>query len=386
MAKPNAKAMKAKPSFIAKAVEALKNPYASVASNGIIYDPKKWFDLGCYVLNAQISGSIYKGIPDNMSIMLAGETGVGKTFLTLGALASIQKQERDAEAIIFESEGAIKTVTLVSHGCDLPRTAMVPVLTIEDFTNQVVSTMQTYEATPEKDRPQLVFALDSLGLLPPAKEAKDVNEGKNASDMGLAAKAIKRAFRNIRLRVGGLGRIPFIITLHIYAKQGTYVPTNDIAGGQGPKYAGDTILLITKSQVKEGEDGYDKGGTRVKCVAWKSRDTRQRTAIEFVIDFAKGVTKYSGLFEFCEKHKLIEKVGNRYRFGEGEPKFRKEIYSNPEGFFTKEVLDQIDVFCGKYFNYGESLIDIPLEDLGIDDNTAAALAEAEAALSADGDE
>ena len=65
-------------------LKAIGNSNASLVSNGTIYDGKSYIDTGCYMLNAQISGSIYGGLPSNRITAIAGEESTGKTFLLLG--------------------------------------------------------------------------------------------------------------------------------------------------------------------------------------------------------------------------------------------------------------------------------------------------------------
>ena len=42
-----------------------KNDYASVAEDAVCGEIKGWVDSGSYVLNALLSGSMYKGFPSN---------------------------------------------------------------------------------------------------------------------------------------------------------------------------------------------------------------------------------------------------------------------------------------------------------------------------------
>ena len=62
---------------------------AAECGNKYIYgkdDPRaktEWIDTRSYPMNAIISGSIKKGIPDNRSIMLVGSEAAAKSFFTL---------------------------------------------------------------------------------------------------------------------------------------------------------------------------------------------------------------------------------------------------------------------------------------------------------------
>ena len=41
-----------------------------------------WIDSGCYALNWIISDSFFNGVPGTKSVMIAGESGKGKSLLT----------------------------------------------------------------------------------------------------------------------------------------------------------------------------------------------------------------------------------------------------------------------------------------------------------------
>ena len=349
--------MSAGKNFLKAALKVAKNGYASITSDGVIYDSTRYYDTGNLLMNAQISGSMRKGMASNLTLLLAGEFSVGKTFLMLGMVKKFLDAEPENVAIIFESEGAIKSNTIKDRGIDPERVSIYPISTIEELKNQMFSIIKDFETIPDKERPGVMFCLDSLGQLSSMKEMEDADKGHNASDMGGKAKGIKSAFRVLRLSCVK-NNMPFIVTSHIYTGGGSFIPQAVISGGTGPTYAGDTSLMLTRGIVKEGEDQYDKGGIRVGCKAQKSRDTRKDTMTHFVIDFMRGLTKYSGLFEFCVEKDLIKKVGNRYcieGFNEDAPVFKTKIMAKPEEFFTEAALDILDVKMGNYFNFGGSV-------------------------------
>ena len=65
--------------FFKDALKSIKNSYAQCAEKGIIAgDVTGYMDTGSYVLNALVSGSVYKGLPDSKISGFAGASGVGK--------------------------------------------------------------------------------------------------------------------------------------------------------------------------------------------------------------------------------------------------------------------------------------------------------------------
>ena len=74
---------------------------ASIVSEGTIYDNTDYVDTGCLLLNAQISKSIYRGIPTHKIITLAGEESTGKTFVLLGIIKNFLIQNENGIVVFF---------------------------------------------------------------------------------------------------------------------------------------------------------------------------------------------------------------------------------------------------------------------------------------------
>lgn len=341
-----------KSNFLKNMLAVSKNKYASIASDGVVYDPTGWIDSGNLLLNAQLSGSMFRGMASNMTCVVAGDPGVGKTYFVLGMVKHFLDSNENSYVIYFESEGSVKKETLTRRDIDTDRVAIVPIVTVEELKNQMSIMINEYEGLPKDERPKVMFCLDSLGQLSFEKELEDAAKGHNASDMGGRAKGIKSAFRALRLKCS-LNDFPFLVTAHVYESGGMF-SSKVVGGGKAHLYAGDSVIMLGASKIKEGEEIYDKGGSSVRCKAQKSRDTRPQTETSFVIDFMRGVTKFSGLFDFCYEHGMVKKDGTRY-FVEGaedNKMFKKNITEIPEKFFTQQVLELLDKKMESYFNYG----------------------------------
>jgi hypothetical protein len=63
--------------------------------------------------------------------------------------------------------------------------------------------------------------------------------------------------------------------------------------------------------------------------------------------------RYYGLLDIAEKYGIIKKVSTRYELSNGVKVFGKNINEEPEKYFTKDILDQIDEACKKEFLYGQ---------------------------------
>lgn len=365
----------------------------SIVADGTVYDNVDYIDTGCYMLNAQLSNSIYGGIRSNKITGLAGEESTGKTFLLLGLIKNYLDKNKKAYVVFFESEGAVDKKTFEDRDIDSNRVIMKTVETVEEFRNKVTKLLNAYKKDKNEDKPKMLFCLDSLGMLPSEKENDDAEKGTNKVDM-TRAKVIKSLFRTITIKLA-LNNIPLIFTNHVYDSMDKY-SLPEFSGGKGSKFSASTLLYLAKSQFKE-EDGQtheeEHSGITVASHTIKSRDTRQKTKVKFIIHVKYGLSKFSGLLDFCKVFGLVSKQGNRwYWTSDGEENsevlFQKAINKNPSNFFTKERLDEIDIECKKYFGYGndkkpeedEELDGSDIEDIineieGVEDDTKKELNE-----------
>lgn len=325
----------------------LENEYASVASEGTVADVAGFIDTGSYSLNALISGSIYKGLPANKITALAGEEATGKTFFALGIVKHFLDQSEDAIVIIFETEGSITAEILTERKIDPERVLVVPVDTVQQFKTQALRVVRDHLAKSEKDRPPLLLVLDSLGMLSTSKEMNDSESGKEVKDMTRTAE-IKAAFRVLTSPLSK-AKVPFIVTNHVYQTMGMF-PTKEMGGGGGLKYAANNIIALSKSKDKDSDGNLV--GAIIRCKNLKSRLTKEGTEAFVQLSFEKGLNRFYGLTEIAVEHGIFKKVSTKIQVSDGSTVFEKAINRNPEKFFTKEVLDQIDAACRKEYCYG----------------------------------
>ena len=66
--------------YLKELINATGNEFASKVSDGMLGNVHEHIDTGSYILNALLSGSIYKGLPANKITAFAGESATGKTF------------------------------------------------------------------------------------------------------------------------------------------------------------------------------------------------------------------------------------------------------------------------------------------------------------------
>ena len=334
--------------FLNKVIKELDNEFASIVDEGIAAgDCDSYVDTGSYILNALCSGSIFGGLPQNKVTALAGESSTGKTFFALSIVKNFLEQNADGEVVYFESESAISKDMMETRGIDVKRVGLVPVTTVQDFRTQSIKLVDEFMKIKKEDRPPLLFVLDSLGMLSTTKEVQDATDGKETRDM-TRAQVIKSIFRILSLKLGQAG-IPLIVTNHTYEVVGAYVPTKEMGGGTGLKYAASSILFLSK---KKEKDGTEQVGNIIKVKAHKSRFTKENSQIETRLFFdERGLDKYYGLLELGQQYGVFERVGNRVKTEHGNV-YPSAIYKDPEKYFTSEILQALDECARKEFCYG----------------------------------
>ena len=307
-----------------------------------------YIDTGSYILNALLSGSIYGGVPDNKVTAFAGESATGKTFFVLGIVRAFLDKNPEGAVVYYDTEAAVTKSMMSTRGIDTSRVIIAEPDTIQKFKTHALKLLEAYEKQPADKRPPMMFVLDSLGLLSTSKEMEDSLEGKDVRDM-TKSQVIKAAFRVLTLKLAKV-KIPMLVTNHVYEVVGSYVPTKEISGGSGLKYAASTIAMLSKKKEKDG-DG-EIIGNQIKIKTFKSRLSKENQDATVLLTYNKGLDRYYGLLELAEKYEVIKKVSTRYELPDGRKVFGKEINTNPELYFTEEILTRLEECAKKEFSYG----------------------------------
>ena len=337
--------------FLNNIIKQSGNKFASVVEDGLDgSDVTGFTDTGSMMFNALLSGSLYGGMANNKIIALAGEAATGKTYFTIGILAKFLKDNPEAVVLYFDTEQAVTSDMFRSRGVDPKRVAVFPVATIEEFRHQAITIVDNYLKEDEKDRKPMMFVLDSLGMLSTSKEINDTAEGKEVRDM-TRAQVVKSTFRVLTLKLGK-AKIPMIMTNHTYDVVGSYVPTKEMGGGTGLKYAASTIVYLSKKKDKDGEG--DVVGNIINCKLYKSRFTKENKTVGVKLNYDTGLDRYYGLVDLALESGVFTKTSTRITLADGSTAFEKNIYENPEKYFTKEVLEKLEIAAGKEFKYGGS--------------------------------
>ena len=332
--------------FLKEIVKEVGGEYTQLAAD--IDDSETYVDTGSYIFNGLVSGSIFGGVSGNKITAIAGESSTGKTFFSLAVVKNFLDSNPDGYCLYFDTEAAVNKSLLADRGIDLNRVVVLNVVTIEQFRSQALKAVDIYLKKKEEDRKPCMFVLDSLGMLSTEKEITDALNDKQVRDM-TKSQLVKGAFRMLTLKLGQ-ANIPMIVTNHTYDVIGSYVPTKEMGGGSGLKYAASTIIYLSK---KKEKDGTEIVGNIIKAKTAKSRLSKENKDVSVRLYYDdRGLDRYFGLLELGELGGLWKNVAGRYEMN-GKKVYAKEIYKNPDKYFTEEVLQQLDDVAKKEFSYGE---------------------------------
>ena len=316
-------------------------------------DPNVYYDTGSYLMNALISGDIFRGIPDNKITSLAGDPGTGKTFIALSAVKEFLDKYDNGYVLWFDTESALTKQMITDRNVRYmrngePTIVRSSIATVEDFKSETLKFLSEYNKADDEDRVPVMMVLDSLGGLTTRKTIGDTLDEKEVVDM-TRPKLLKQAMTLLALELEK-AHIPLIVNNHIYDSMSAY-SGKQMSGGSGLKFFSSTILFLTKRKEKEGTT---QVGNTITARAEKSRFTVENSKAELLLNFKTGLNRYHGLVPFAEEAGIIKRVGHRYETPDGKKLYLKELMKNAETYFTQDVLEQINEKVKEEFCYGKS--------------------------------
>jgi len=342
---------------------------------------ENYIGLGNYLLNAQVSGDIFGGVPEGRSTIFSGLPGSAKTFICCNAVREAQKQGY----FIFwiDTEAAIDLEMMERFNVDTKRLTLVPLNTVLEtstyITNLCNNIQDTMNKTKTKIPPKVMLVLDSLGNLSSDKEYNDVVAGSTKQDM-TKPKELRKLFRVITQSLGKL-KIPMLVTNHVYEKI-DFIGGTAMTGGRGAEYNASIILEFVKKQLKE--DGADKPrtGIIVTSKVKKCRFVRAGIDIQFHVSFVRGMNPYVGLQDYISwercgvdfgkivKGEFVATAGKTRiavaHLGKDVP--AKKLFT-PE-VFTQEVLEKLRPYIKEVFEFPNADNEFyDVEDLVDDDES-----------------
>lgn len=279
---------------------------AEIIAESATSNIKEWIPTGSYVLNAAMSGDLFKAIPTGRVITFAGTSGAGKSYLACSCCREAQKM--GYTPIYMDSESAIDANFVSRLGVDPNNLIIKQVSTIAETSQFLANTLDALAKQEEEygTHQKVIFVLDSLGNLTSDKERDDIMAGNNKRDM-TKAQEIKALFRVNATALGKM-QCPLIVVNHVYSAVGAYVPTNVQAGGSGIQYNASLTIELSAAKLddkdnekaaaqRQGADTTTKNGVLVTAKSVKSRFCRPYK-VKFQIPYFKKPNAFCGLEAF----------------------------------------------------------------------------------------
>jgi len=137
------------------------NKNGSISSKNVFSKITEFIPAGNYILNAQISGSLFGGIPNSRTITFAGREGSGKTYLALNCC--LQAQKKGYNIIYCDTEAAVDYDQFVKFGFDTDRVRYQPINTVSELKYFISNLLNFLKENESKDIevPKIMIVLDS---------------------------------------------------------------------------------------------------------------------------------------------------------------------------------------------------------------------------------
>ena len=297
--------------------------------------PTEYISMGNYLLNAQLSGDLFKGLPNTRSLELAGKSGTGKTFLCLNLVRDCVK--KGYYVYYVDTEGALDEEDLANFG--IPEDSIEHIRTIKTFektqqlANNIIAAVRESNSGESEDEEKLKVALfiDSIGMLNTQTALDNAMKGNYKEDMGKRAKMVRDLFRTITLDLSNLG-IPFVFTNHTADSLDLFAIDKEVtSSGEGPTFAASYITLLGKANYMkeegEGDEKKKRTGVILKAKSHKNRKVAP-VEIKFHLSFKKGMVPYVGLEEFLQWDICGVDFGTIFTEEEYNDKFKGKVPTN----------------------------------------------------------
>ena len=299
------------------------NSLAGFLSENSLSNVTEWHDTGCHVLNAIMSGSLFGGVPKGRITGFAGPSMTGKTYIINKILANAQK--KGMIPVIFDSEAAVDEKSVRGVGLDPEGVKYVPVQTVEQCRNQVVTFVD--RIIESKLQGKFIISIDSLGNLASQKELDDIEKGKTAMDMGTRAKTLKSMMRTLTFKAAA-AETTILFANHTYDDPAAMFPTlvKNQAGGKGPVYLASVLVQLAKKDERQDAANDDDemlaearnySGATLRALTVKNRFVPPFLQGEMYLNFKTGLDKYSGLREMAVNHGVLIQTGSTFQLPDG---------------------------------------------------------------------
>ncbi|MBN2561848.1 MAG: recombinase RecA [Phycisphaerae bacterium] len=274
------------------------------------------------------------GIPRGRVVEIFGPEGGGKTTLALHIVASAQS--RDGVAAFVDAEHALDPSWMKRCGVN-PETLLV---------SQPDCGEQALEITDMLVRSNAVdvIVIDSVAALIPKAEL----EGEmGQAHVGIQARLMSQALRKL---TGVIAKSKTIVVFinQIRMKIGVMFGNPETTpGGRALKFYSSVRVDVRRvAQIKEGDRVV---GNQVKAKVVKNKVAPPFRDAFFDIMFDSGISKTGDLIDLALKHKLVEKQGAWFRYGNvqlGQGRENAKTFLGDNEDLFEEIRQKILVLSG----------------------------------------
>lgn len=274
------------------------------------------------------------GFPRGRVVEVYGPESSGKTTIALHAIAQAQKQ--GGTAAFVDAEHAMDAEYARNLGVN-----------IEDLlVSQPDSGEQALEIAEMLVRSGAIdiLVIDSVAALVPRAEL----EGEMGdSHVGLQARLMSQALRKLT-GIVSKSQTCLIFINQIREKIGVMFGNPETTtGGRALKFYSTVRLEIRRiASIKEGDQNV---GNRTKAKIVKNKLAPPFKEAEFDITFGKGISREGELLDLAVNHKIVEKSGSWFSFGDdrlgqGRENSKQFLSENPE--LTDQIEQKVKVSLG----------------------------------------
>ncbi len=269
------------------------------------------------------------GVPRGRIIEIFGPEASGKTTLAQHIISEVQKL--GGIAAFIDAEHALDPDYARKIGVDVDNL----LISQPDTGEQALEILETLVRSNAVD----VVVVDSVAALVPKAEI----EGEMGdSHMGLQARLMSQALRKLTGVVSKTKTVVIFIN-QIRMKIGVFFgnPETTTGGNALKFYSSVRIEVRRAAQIKQGEKII---GNRVKAKVVKNKVAAPFRTTEFDIMYNEGISVSGDLLDTGVIHRVINKLGNSYSFGEeklgvGREKAKQYLRENPK--LMKTIYKQI---------------------------------------------
>lgn len=278
------------------------NPMTQLSKDSAYGKPRGWIDTGIYSLNWIISGNINGGWPVGRISELDGDPSTGKSLLCEMAM-------RDSTIdlmIYFDTEAAMNIEFLKFLGVDVSKILYQPIDTVEQLQAACAEVLNTIIANKLVNK-KVLMIIDSVALASTEREM----DPEAGSDMGHKAKKLREFFRVYARKIEKYN-VALLVTNHYTQKIGVMFGSNKVTtGGTALPYAASVRidLKIQELDIDKKLEAIGASSVTLRATTMKNRNFSPRRRIFFVLDFEKGVHRYSGFFQILKDLGIAKQAG-----------------------------------------------------------------------------